>query len=371
MLSNLSNTIDDESSFAFFPSIPISSPTKLKLKNKKIIKSSKRTKKIITSTHENRSITSSAESNDFSTSRNLRFGRKTSHKNLGLTLENEASSKKLKEIINSMQILAVFIIIFKIYSIIVKRLTNISRNLTHRDFRGIWNESMMVSTELAKYLKDLSLKTKMIKGNEVKKLALLTESFYKSIKIYENMHKKKKSLSNIIWKTLKFVPNLIKILINFDYIFPLEVFFPTNYLTLFAFLFKLFGILRKARRLILSSIKRWSLPKRRIVYLMKLFIVFCKMISVFMVVLQLKDMIFWLVCVQFGLYFGVFMLSINNLLTIFWRKKKENKKNIEIIMEIKQKTCEKTDCENVKKEESVTIRRRVMEKSSMKEEISI
>ncbi len=367
MLYNLSNSIDDESSFAIFPNIPINSPTKLKFKHKKMIKSPKKTKKIITSTHENRSITSYAEqTDDLSSARTLRFGKKTSHKNLSFDLEKETNAKKLKEVINSMQILAVFIIIFKIYSIIVKRLTNISRNLAHRDFRGIWNESMMVFTELAKYLKDLSLKTKMIKGNEVKKLALLTESFYKSIKIYENMHKKKKSISNIIWKTLKFLPNLIKILINFDYIFPLEVFFPTNYITLFGFFFKLIGILRKARRLIFSSIKRWSLPKRRIVYLMKLFIVFCKMISVFLVVLQLKEMIFWLVCIQFGLYFGVFMLSINNLLTIFWKKKKENKNNNEIIVESKQKIYE-----NVKKEENVTLRRRVMENRIMKEEISI
>ena len=228
MTSNLS---EFDSYLTVFPNITVLPPTKLKPKlMSKLKASNKKTKKI-------KKMFNSTQFQDSEleiSAKNLRVFHKNSHKNI----ENESFPKKMKEFSSSLQIMAVFVIMFKMYTIMIKRLTNISRSFTNKDFKCIWNESMLGFTELMKYLKDLTVKTKIIKSHDAKGIALLTESFYKSIKIYENMHKKKKSYGNIIWKTFKFVPNLIKILINFDFIFPLEVFFPTSYITLFGFSLK-------------------------------------------------------------------------------------------------------------------------------------
>lgn len=296
-----------------------------------------------------------------------------------VSTSEDFSVKKLKDVSKSMQFMAVFLIIFKLYSIIVKRISNISRTFYKRDFKGTWNQCMLTFTELAKYLKDLSVKTKIIKSNNnVKSFALLTDSFYKSIKIYENLLKKKKNFGDLLWKTLKFLPNLMKVLINFDYIIPLEVLFPSNFLVLFAFSFKIFGILRKARRLIRASIKRWSLPKRRAVYLLKLLILLCKMIATCLGVCGLKEMVFYFVGVQVTIYLIIFLSSLKNLAFVLCKKKNLNKKQ-ETCNKMEEKTInlpqfskENSTVGKENKAESMILSRRIMLENRMaKEEISI
>lgn len=372
----MSFTITNSSELEYlsiFPSILPTTPTKLKLKPK-IIKSSKKTKKIkrIIKSTELQPYTSSLVPNELEiSSKSCKIFKNTSNSKFFST--EEPSPNKLKKLGRSFQIMAIFIIIFKIYSIIVKRITNISKNLTERDFRQVWNQLMLTFTELAKYLKDLSMKTKMIKSDSVKSLALLTESFYKSIKIYENMQKKKKSYGNVIWKALKFIPNFIKILINFDCIFPLEVLFPSSSLLIIAFLFKTAGIMRKARRLIRSSIKRWSLPLRRFIYLLKLFLVIFKMIGVIFAFFGMTELVLWIAIVQMAVYSIIFGLSLNSF-RVNWLKKKQVKKNVQKNLgrcHFSESNSEHLEVKKEVKEENMLLSRRILENRMGKEEISI
>lgn len=379
MQNNSTNSSDFDSFFSVFPSIMVPVPTKLK---PKIIKSSKKTrkiKKIMKSTAIQPYTPSLSTTELESSSKGFKKIAKSARTAPKVSTSEDFSVKKLKDVSKSMQFMAVFLIIFKLYSIIVKRISNISRTFYKRDFKGTWNQCMLTFTELAKYLKDLSVKTKIIKtNNNVKSFALLTDSFYKSIKIYENLLKKKKNFGDLLWKTLKFVPNLMKVLINFDYIIPLEVLFPSNFLILFAFSFKIFGILRKARRLIRASIKRWNLPKRRAVYLLKLLILFCKMIVTFLGVCGFKELAFYFVGVQVMIYMIIFLSSLKNLAFLFSKNNNlSNKKEICNKMEEKNVNFQQFSKENnsagkENKAENMILSRRIMLENRMaKEEISI
>lgn len=381
MYSNTTNSSDTDSFLSVFPYITVPTSTKLK---PKIIKSSKKTKKIkriIKSTAiqtYNPSISTveiDTPSKSFnSIVKNAKKQAKT------VSSSEEISTKKLKEISKSFQFMTIFIIIFKIYSIIIKRIATISKSLGKKDFKDLWNQSMLTFTELAKYLKDLYVKSKIIKTNtNMKSFALLTDSFYKTIKIYENLIKKKKNLSDLIWKTLKFIPNLMKLLITFDYIIPLEVFFPGNYLLILAFSFKILGLLRKSYRLIRSSIKRWSLPKRRFLYFMKILILLCKLTATILGIFDLKEIVFYLIYIQVTVYMIIFLSSLRSLPSLFSRNK------VKVVKETKEKNiiyekCKvfetnkefEEGCAKEKKGGSMILsRRNVFENGMGKEEISI
>jgi len=283
------------------------------------------------------------------------------------SLDNEVVPKKMKELSHSLQIMSVFFIIMKIHAILVKRASNISKALALRDFRGVWRQIMLICTEMVKYLKDLTMKAKIVKSNDAKSLALLTESFYKSMKIYENMSKKKKSLTGLLWKMGKFLASLVKILINFDYIFPLEVLFPSNYLLILAFGFKSIGILRKFIRLIKASCKR---PKRRLILIVKMIIVVIKMLAAVLLVLEAKNLIFYMISTQVFLHFVIFCFSVKDLISNWVRKsqkKKEKIVEIPILNEKKGKFSEEKE-EGAKK---MLLSRRILETRMGKEEICI
>ena len=277
----------------------------------KILKSSKKTrkfKKIIKDTNSTQNPSYESDVENFKVrgivKKNSKiFGDESTVLKRRISGDTDNIPKKMKDLNKSLQFMAVFLIIMKIYAILVKRVSNINQNIITRDFRGAWSQTVLICTELAKYLKDLTMKTKIVKSNDVKNLALLTESFYKSIKIYENICKKNKSFLGLFWKLGKFLGSLLKILINLDYIFPLEVILPSNYLLVFAFSFKGFGLLRKTYRLIKSSIKRWNRPKRRFIIMIKIIIVVFKMIVVILAIFDMKHLAFYMISGQVTLHF--------------------------------------------------------------------
>ena len=286
-----------------------------------------------------------------------------------LSGDSDSFPKKMKDLNKSLQFMSVFLIIMKIYAILVKRVSNINQNIASRDFRGVWQQTMLICTELAKYLKDLTMKAKIVKSNDVKNLALFTESFYKSIKIYENICKKNKSLLGLFWKLGKFLGSLLKLLISLDYIFPLEVILPSNYLLVFAFGFKGFGLLRKAYRLIKSLIKRWNRPQRRFIILVKIIIVVFKMMVVILAILDMKHLAFYMVSGQVSLHFIMFCFSIREVMKSWFASKKKKEK----IEEIKVVVCERKVKVVEEKEGSakMMLARRFLETRMGKEEISI